>query len=282
MTNTSNQTYKELAIPYFREVFDDIDEVLTSLGIPYYLIGVSAVALELLKSNIMPSRGTKDIDFAIMISAVKQFEEVTDALQSKGFNKVKAPWTMYHDHYKVAIDLLPFGEVEEKDTFNFSDRNIDLHVLGFKEVLSESVSIPIEDKFANIPPLHGMIILKLVAWSDRPDERENDLSDIMLIIKSHSDIAFDEILTHHFDTFPEDGYEPLLVSARVLGRKIAPIISKSERLQTRILDVLQHNTENIEKSAIGEEWSRKNDWPVEYAVNILVHLKNGIEEKLIK
>ena len=43
MTNTSNQTYKDLSIPYFREVFNDIDEVLTSMGIPYYLIGVSAV-----------------------------------------------------------------------------------------------------------------------------------------------------------------------------------------------------------------------------------------------
>lgn len=229
----------------------------------------------------MPSRGTKDIDFAIMISSVQQFEEVTNALLSKGFNKVKAPWTMYHEQYKVAIDLIPFGEVEEKDTLNFSKRNIDLHVLGFKEVLSESVSVPIEDKFANIPPLHGMIILKLVAWSDRPDERENDLSDIILIIKSYSYIAYDEILTYHFDTFTGNGYEPLLVSARVLGRKIAHILSKSERLKNRILDIIKHNTETLEKSAIGDEWSKKNDWTVEYAINILLQLKKGIEDKLL-
>lgn len=54
----SNQTYKELAIPYFKEVFDSIDEVMMKLKVPYYLIGASAIALELLKEGIKPSRGT--------------------------------------------------------------------------------------------------------------------------------------------------------------------------------------------------------------------------------
>ncbi|MBU0489996.1 MAG: hypothetical protein KKA07_08625 [Bacteroidetes bacterium] len=44
--STSNQTYKELAIPYFKESFDCIDEVMQELQIPYYLIGVSAIDLE--------------------------------------------------------------------------------------------------------------------------------------------------------------------------------------------------------------------------------------------
>lgn len=46
MSNTLNKTYKELAIPYFNEVFNIIDITLLKLNIPYYLIGVSAVALE--------------------------------------------------------------------------------------------------------------------------------------------------------------------------------------------------------------------------------------------
>ena len=50
--STSNQTYKELAIPYFKETFDCVDEVMRELNIPYYLIGVSAIALELLKEGI--------------------------------------------------------------------------------------------------------------------------------------------------------------------------------------------------------------------------------------
>ena len=85
----SNQTYKELAIPYFKEVFDIIDDVLVKLNIPYYLIGASAVALELLKGGIKPSRGTKDIDFAIMIASIQEFEAVIEELLKYGFNKVQ-------------------------------------------------------------------------------------------------------------------------------------------------------------------------------------------------
>ena len=85
--------------------------------------------------------------------------------------------------FKVAIDLLPFGEIEENYTVNFNERYTDLHVLGFSEVLEEAVQVEIEEKIANIPPLPGMVILKLIAWSDRPEERENDLSDILKIIQ---------------------------------------------------------------------------------------------------
>ncbi len=133
--STSNQTYKELAIPYFKETFDCIDEVMQELKIPYYLIGVSAIALELLKQGIMPSRGTKDIDFAVMISGMNEYENISAALDAKGFKKASAPWTFYSNAYKVAIDLLPFGEIEQNYTVNFNERYTDLHVLGFREVM---------------------------------------------------------------------------------------------------------------------------------------------------
>lgn len=150
MNNTSNKTYKELGIQYFNDVFLVVDEVLSGLKIPYYLVGVSAIALELLKDNIKPARGTKDIDFAIMISSMKQYEDVVHQLVSKGFTKAKAPWTLYHDGFNVAIDLLPFGQIEENDTLNFTERQIDLHVLGFKESLEESVTISIEENSSNL------------------------------------------------------------------------------------------------------------------------------------
>ncbi|MFD2907527.1 hypothetical protein ACFSX9_02145 [Flavobacterium ardleyense] len=145
MSNALNKTYKELAIPYFNEVFNIIDQVLVKLEIPYYLVGVSAVALNLLRDGIKPSRGTKDIDFAIMISAMKEFEQVIKELESEGFNKVEeAPFTLYHSKYNTAIDILPFGQIEENDTINFNERYTDLHLLGFKEVLQHAIPIAIE------------------------------------------------------------------------------------------------------------------------------------------
>ena len=63
--STSNERYKQLAVPYFKEVFEIIDDIMVSRGHPYYLIGSNAMALEFLKKGIRPIRGTKDIDFAV-------------------------------------------------------------------------------------------------------------------------------------------------------------------------------------------------------------------------
>jgi predicted nucleotidyltransferase len=277
----SSQTYKDLSIPFFEEVFRIIDQVLTEKHIPFYLVGVNAIALELLEKGHKPSRGTKDIDFAIMISAMKDFDDVAETLVEKGFNKVSAPWTFYHQKYNVVIDLLPFGEVEQKDTEKFYERYSDLHVLGFKEVLAQAKDIFIEEKVARIPPLHGMVILKLIAWSDRPEERDNDPFDILLIITQYFDLEFDEITNNHYDALPEGDMDRLLVAARVLGRRAAEILIQSKELEERILRILKSNIDPAQ-SPIAKQWAQKKDWTLEYAASLLIELKRGIEETLIK
>lgn len=277
--NTSNQTYKELSIPYFKETFDCIDGVMKALQIPYYLIGVSAIALEMLKEGIKPCRGTKDIDFAVMLSTMDQYEQISSALQAKGFNKVEAPWTFYSDQFNVAIDLLPFGQVEQGYNIGFTDRHTDLHLLGFREVLEESVQVQIEEKIANIPPLPGMVVLKLIAWSDRPEERENDLSDILKIIRHYFDMKWDEIVDHHHDILEKDPFDQLLIAAEVLGRNTRLYLQKSEAISERILKVLETNLEEASRSAIAKDWSRKLDTDITYAFTLLDAFYRGVMHK---
>lgn len=278
--STLNQTYKELAIPYFKEVFDCIDEVMVKLNIPYYLIGASAIALELLKDGIKPSRGTKDIDFAIMISSKQEFEAIVTELSNYGFSKVEAPWTLYNKNFNVVIDLLPFGEIEEKFTVNFNQRHTDLHVLGFSEVLQNPETVLIEEKSLKIPSLAGMVILKLIAWSDRPEERDNDLYDILRIIEHYFNFNYDEIVEHHNDTFTESNdFDQLKISARVLGRKASNFLNISEAINERILTTLNQNIVDVENSAIAKQWALSKEWDLEYAVQILEELKLGLTEK---
>lgn len=277
--NTSNQTYKELANPYFKECFDRIDEVMQDLKIPYYLIGASALALELLKEGHKPSRGTKDIDFAIMISSIKVYEDIVEVLETKGFNKVSAPWTFYSEQFKVAVDLLPFGQIEENYTIDFNERYTDLHVLGFREVMEEAVQVSIEEKIVNIPPLPGMVILKLIAWSDRPEERGDDLPDILRIIQHYYHLKWDEISEKHFDILDKDPFDQLLIAAEVLGRNSRLYLQKSQAISSRVLKVLETNLEEASKSAIAKEWARKLDSTVEYAFDLLTAFQKGISYK---
>ena len=275
--STSNQTYKELAIPYFKEVFDIIDEVMIEHDIPYYHIGASAMALALLEKGIRPGRGTKDIDFAIMISRIHQFDALINSLEEQGFVQIKEiPHRVYHSIYKVAIDILPFGKIEEHFTVNFTDRKTELHVLGFTEVLEDSRTVRIDERIALIPPLPGIVVLKLIAWSDRPEQRENDLADILKIMEHYFDMEYDEILEFHHDTFPDDDLDPLLIGAEVLGRKVNAILAKSEDLSKKIHGVLADNLKKESESLIAREWARRKNREVEYTFSLLKAFQKGI------
>ena len=278
MMNTSNQSYKELAIPYFKEVFEIIDEIMQKYQIPYYLIGVNAIALELLKENIKPGRGTKDIDFAIMISSTKEYQKIITDLESKGFTKVQAPWTFYNKAFNAVIDVLPFGEIEEEFTLNFNKRQIDLHVLGLKEILADSREIYIDEKIVQIPPLPGMVILKLVAWSDRPEDRDQDPGDILRIIQHYFDYNYDEILEKHNDIFPEEEFDELKIAARVLGRNARKYLQSSESLKKRVLKILDEHTSSAKSSEFLKKWAILKDWDLAYAEEILTEFKIGITE----
>ena len=149
--------------------------------------------------------------------------------------------------------MLPFGEIEENFTINFNERYTDLHVLGFSEVLQNPETVHIEEKSVQIPSLPGMVILKLIAWSDRPEERDSDLYDILRIIEYYFDLNFDEIVEHHNDTFPDDDdLDQLKIAARVLGRKASQFLNVSEAIRNRILNTLNDNVSDAKNSAIAK------------------------------
>ncbi|MET3034597.1 nucleotidyl transferase AbiEii/AbiGii toxin family protein [Chryseobacterium sp. NRRL B-14859] len=278
--STSNQTYKELSIPHFKEVFEIIDSTMLMFNVPYYLIGANAIALHLLQQGIKPGRATKDIDFAIMITSITDFENIVSELEKYGFTKVEAPWTLYHSAYNIVIDLLPFGEIEQNSRVNFNEKFVDLHVLGFKEVLEKPNKIEIEEKITQIPSLPGMVILKLISWSDRPEERGNDLYDILKIIENYFMSNFDEIMDEHYDVLPdeEEEFDQLKIAARVLGRKAAEYIQNSAPVKKRIEETLENNAISPDTSEIARNWAQQKQWDLEYAHVLLENFKMGLFE----
>lgn len=186
----------------------------------------------------------------------------------------------FSEQFDVTIDLLPFGEIEENYTVNFNERNTDLHVLGLREVMEETVPIHIEEKIANVPPLPGMVILKLIAWSDRPEHRADDLSDILKIIEHYLYLAWDEIANNHHDTLNSEPYDKNIIAAEVLGREARIYLKKSKAISDRIMHVLDTNLQDASKSVIAKDWARKLDTNIESAFAILYAFHKGITHKL--
>lgn len=278
MRHISKKTYKELAIPHFKEVFEIIDTVMTPKGYPYYLIGASALALEFLEQGIKVFRGTKDIDFAVMLSRLEQYEEIMDQLKSYGFSRVQnVPHRVYNNNLRVEVDILPFGQIEQGHTIQFLDKKTELHVLGFTEVLKNAEKYQFEGMTIAVPTLPGMVLLKLIAWSDRPDRRMHDLADILHIIDHYFNLNFDEITDYHHDTFTEEKYfDKLKIGAIVLGRKVKKYLEESIYLKQSINKLLEENLREISGSAIAKEWARIKDIPLEYAFSILKSFRDEL------
>ncbi|MCX6293305.1 MAG: hypothetical protein NT127_03275, partial [Sphingobacteriales bacterium] len=145
-----------------------------------------------------------------------------------------------------------------------------------REVMEEAVSVQIEEKIVNVPPLAGMVILKLIAWSDRPEERENDLSDILKIIAHYFTLKWDEILEIHYDTLDKEPFDQKTIAAEVLGRNARLYLDKSKAISERVLKVLETNLQDASKSAIAKEWARKLDVDIEYTFALLTAFQKGI------
>lgn len=281
--STSNQSYKRLSIPYFKDVFDLIDGVFREFGINFYLVGSNAIALQILKeSTNKPPRGTKDIDFAIMVPTISKFEEVMEQFVSIGFVRARnAPNTLIFKNGAAVVDILPFGKIEEEFTENFNQRIIDLHVLGYSEVLADSELIMIEDLMVNVPPLPGMVILKLISFQDRPEERQNDLYDILYIIENFYSLHEDEILEKHFDIIEQlSDYDRILITAQVLGRKASKYLNENQKIKNRIITEMEKNIQLPEKSSIAMDWSRRRNWELVYTTSVLEALFTGMKENL--
>ena len=131
---------------------------------------------------------------------------------TQGFNEAQLPYTLRHAEYDIVIDLLPFGEIEQKDTVRFHNRQVDLVVLGFKEILSEVETILLESREVLVPPLRGIVLLKLISWSDRPEMRSSDLDDIYHIIAVLHDLSFDEIVEQHSELLLNEPYDNELIA----------------------------------------------------------------------
>jgi predicted nucleotidyltransferase len=278
MKNTSNETFIKLGIPFFKEIIELINLVMIRNNVSFYLIGANAISLQLLKKDIQPGRGTKDIDFAIMISSFAQFEKIKKELMNAGFNSVEIPYTLYHPEYNIAIDLLPFGKIERFEKDEFIKKSIDIVSTGFDVLLAQTDSIKIENTISvNVPPLPALCILKLISWDDRPEMRMYDIEDLYRIISIYFEYAYDDILEKHFDLLEKEPFEQISIAAEVLGRNAKNTIIENEKLRLRIKNILEKNLETIEKSSIAKLWASKFHINLMEAEKILSSFLNGFK-----
>ncbi|MCC5924229.1 MAG: nucleotidyl transferase AbiEii/AbiGii toxin family protein [Crocinitomicaceae bacterium] len=280
MSNTYN-SFKQYAFAEHQAAFQTLITVFEAFSIRYFLIGAQARNVHFYRQGIKPMRGTRDIDFAVMVETIEDYNRLKNELLNNGFETTLDPYRLNWKLGETVIDLLSFGQIEQDYTVNFDDRDIELSVLGFRELNEEleeyfidqdqSVSIP-------VPPLHGIFILKLLSWDDKKPDREKDLVDLYQIIDNYWSFVSDEAYEKHLDLFTDD-FETLITAARILGRNLKGTLSKSKVLQKKILTILEHQSTSIDKPGLMmQKFAEQGDINLERVKQLIDEVVKGIKE----
>ncbi len=247
MSNTYGNIHDYAFGEHF-EAFSILLNTFRSYNLHHFLIGAQARDVHFFQQGIKPLRGTRDIDFAVMVSSLAEYNELLNTLAHQGFKRVKDPYRIVWGKGETVIDILPFGQIEENYTVNFDERNIELSVLGYREIQEETMTFSIEGPerlSVPVPPLHGLFILKLLSWDNQKPDREKDLQDLYQILKNYWEFVEDEAYEKHTDLFGDD-FDIPLAAARILGRHLKTTTQKSESLERRIVGILKEQSSSIE------------------------------------
>lgn len=266
----------------FEALLDSLENTFAEAGVEYYyLIGATARDVWFSKEDIR-SRTTKDVDFAIYIAEGAQFKKVKAILVGKeGFHEVHDNSFALISSAGYQIDILPFGALEvDQGQIVGGQGLLNMKVNGLREI-SETGTIPVElgTKCFQVASLSSIVLLKLIAYDDRPENRVNDPKDIAQILKVFYIIEQNTIFDHHFDLL--DGTLVMgdaFVSARVIGRQMAAVLRKNALLKKRVVEILRQHKEDYEKSSLVSIMARALTLDLQKSVVLLYYILQGIEE----
>ena len=278
----SKLLYNALQTPSLKEVINDLRKVCKKLEIDFFAIGALARNIWYL-SNEKEARGTRDVDFAVYMPNEKSYQDLKKELIEK-YNYIQSTSNSFCllSPHNVELDLLPFGEIENDDKVQIEGKGLTtLNLDGFLETYKLGITeFEIESEKLKICSLPAIVLLKLISFDDRPEERIKDAKDINSILLHYPSMETDLIWDEY--NFLYDGEKShQQVGIETLGYEIAKIIVQDEKLTKRVTNILRkailkqsrlsiHMIENSVKETIEEK------------INLLSYLEYGIKEGVKK
>lgn len=275
-------TFEQIRQGNLGELFAVLEAELVAQEIDFYLIGAIARDVWLTGlHNIEPGRVTRDLDLAVLLASEEQYQQLRQRLiATKRFitSRDNAYTLIFEDGRPV--DLLPFGAMAMESAVNVSGKGLtSIRVDGFQEVYEAGTEpVTIDNQSFQVCTLAGIVVLKLIAYDDRPEHRPKDILDISLVLRHYFDVAEEEIYENHIDLFSDDEFDITKTAARVMGRQMNPILALSATLRRRIEGILDRQISLDEDSPVAEWLVRNTQWSVPYALDLLRQLRKGMGE----
>ena len=272
--------YRTLGSEFIKKIITDLQKASTKLGVDFF--GVGALARNVwYVSNQEPSRGTKDIDFGVYVPNSEIYNHLREMLIKEfSYKEVSDNPFRLMSPYGIALDLLPFGEIENNGKVMIEGKGlIEISLDGFMEAyINGLITMEIEDSEIKICSIPSVVLLKLIAYDDRPEYRQSDPKDINSIINHYPKLE-KEMIWEKYSFLYHDGWSHEEVGIKVLGYELSRIIVDNEKLILRVLEILNKAlslSSKLAESMIDNAVTET----VESKIKNLKILKDGIKEGL--
>ncbi len=264
-----------------KPVFDALEEAFNKLSINFYLIGAIARDIWYAKGNAV-STGTRDVDFAVFIANQEDYNLLKAYLvNQKNFIESKTNAFVFISPDGLVVDILPFGEIEINDNVHIVGEGLtSIRLNGFKEVFesgTERLELETGHTF-EVATLPSIVLLKLISFDDRPEQRLKDPGDIASIIQNYFDLQSDNIYENHTDLFDNTDFTLQKAGARIIGREIKTIIESNTVLKRKITDILISHINQADESMFIRNMQTGDNFVLSVAVDWLNEILKGITE----
>lgn len=220
---------EKIGNPLLVELLRKLTDSFSKMDKEFYVIGATArdiVIQQLLDTG--SKRRTRDLDIAIAIPDWETFEQVKQSLIADGFEKSRdMQQRFYYGEYE--LDIVPYGVVAKEDDKIYwpPEEEIAMSVKGFDEVLSEAITVSIDDDFkVKIASLHGLFLLKFNAWLDRNTKTSKDAEDMSFIFSNYFLANLEREI--HQEVYDWENFDDYIVGGYWLAYDIVALLNKEQ------------------------------------------------------
>lgn len=260
---------KKIGNPLLVELLRKLTVSFNRMHREFYVIG--ATARDIILKQVVGSeskRRTMDLDIAIAIPNWETFDEVKDMLVSDGFEKSRDyKQRFYYGEYE--LDIVPYGNVAKDNDIIYwpPEEDIAMSVKGFDEVLSNSITVSIDNEFSvKIASLHGLFVLKLDAWVDRNLVTSKDAEDMSFILQNYFMANIDRGI--HSEVYEWEDFQEYVAGAYWIAFDIANLLKKEhltyyidiikdelkKEEESRLINQIVENTRSLNYDTIRKAW----------------------------
>ncbi|MGH7404425.1 MAG: nucleotidyl transferase AbiEii/AbiGii toxin family protein [Candidatus Methylomirabilales bacterium] len=160
---------------------DNRDFVLIGATVPIVLIDLEQV-------GGFSGRETRDVDAVTSVGSWEDFDRLRRRLFETGFRQGSTAHELLFGE-DVIVDLIPYGPGIVRDNrLEWRETGRVMSTLGIEEAFASAVRVEVAPGLSlPVVPVPALVLLKIVAYQDRPEERARDLGDMVYCFEHYEE-----------------------------------------------------------------------------------------------